>query len=138
MRDIIVSRKLQIIPLEDSATGVITWTCRTLDGSRATPNNQSYSSPELAVEAADLHFLAAEERERLKKADSLLSTLEKGEYFVKPRQLTSTNPSGESVISTVFDVLTPDGKPTTIKDKPTYSDAIIEMEEEKRKGRVKV
>lgn len=138
MRDIVVSRKLQIIPLEDSATGIITWVCRTIDGSRAAPSNGSYPSPELAVEAADLHFTAAEERERLRKADILLSTLDKGEYYIKPRQVTSTSPSGEPVISTVFDVLTLDGKPTPIKDKLTYSDAVVEFEEEKRKGRVKV
>lgn len=126
---IIKSRKLQLIPVRDRTSNTIGWVCKTIDGMRAAPSNRSYPTPEEAVEAAELHLYASEEREKERNASSALSSLEKllstGRY-VKPRHIQET---GE----THFDILTSDGKPTNVKDKPSLIDALVESEKEANK-----
>ena len=126
---IIKSRKLQLIPVRDRTSNTIGWVCKTIDGTRAAPSNNHYSTPEEAVEAAELHLSASEEREKERNSSSVLSSLEKllstGRY-IKSRHIQET---GE----TRFDILTSDGKPTNVKDKSSLIDALIESEKEANK-----
>ena len=83
MLTVLKARMLQLIPIRSDRDGNVQWTCRTIDGTRATGSNQLYITPEEAVEAADLNLSQAELRERERSASTIIEALEKGKYSVK-------------------------------------------------------
>ena len=121
MSEIIKSRGLQVISVKVSINGSsIGWVAKTIDGTRAAPRNEPYPTPEEAVEAADAWLTLSETAEKDRKGDRLIKALERGRYYIRPIQS-----SGASVLFTAY---LPDGTVTSVKDRLTFIQAVLDME----------
>lgn len=126
--EIITSRNLQIIPINSPRDNSIEWIARTIDGTRAAPGNIHYPSPQLAVEAAEIWFVAAEERERERSAERILSSLESGKYYIRPQEVSIVDEFGQPGKVIVFSSFLPDGTETGVKGKPSILEAALETD----------
>lgn len=123
MTAIIKARKLQIIPVGD-----IGWVARTVEGSRAGPKHSPYLTPEEAVEAAELWFVAAAARDTDTKAARIIAAIERGRYFIRVRNQTSVDSEGNPVTVKLFSAILPNGNTTPVTDRSSYVQAVIDME----------
>lgn len=116
MSAILKSRKLGVLPVRKGST--VEWTCKTVDDTRATGTNNTFSTPEEAVEAADINLSQAELREKERSAQSVIELLEKGKYQVKK------DPGG------TFSIITASGSITPITGRPNIIQAVLDAEAE--------
>lgn len=103
------------------------WIALTKNRERVRPPDSprdGYPNPQDAVEAAELHLQGAQERRRERLAVKAMGALNRGRYFVRPRQATV---SGIQV--TVFDVFNPDNSQTTIRSRESVWVAVRDAEE---------
>lgn len=129
MIEIIKNRKIQILPV-NLPNGSIGWVARTIDGSRAGPKHDPYSSPLDAVEAADQWFSASETRENDRRAERIIAALERGRYFIRSREIPSTDSEGKPNLIRVFSAFLPSGGATNVRDRPSFIQAVIDIEKE--------
>lgn len=108
--------------------GVLSWIARTMDGSRAGPKHVPYPSPEEAIEAADLWFAARDARETETRAGRIIAACETGRYFIRPRNVQSTDTQGNPITIKVFSGFAINGNPTAVVDRPSFTQAVIAME----------
>lgn len=104
------------------------WIARTKDGSRLSPGNVSFNSPEEAVEAANSSLLSMENRESEIKATRIVNSLESGKYFIRPKTVQSTDQDGNPTTQKLFSVFLPNGTATPVVDRLTLTQAVIDME----------
>lgn len=124
--EIITARSLQLIPVERD--NVTKWVVRTSKGTRSGGQNTLYSTPEDAVEAAENWFVASNLREQEAKSTKIITALEKGTYFIRPRDLSTTDENGQTIIIKVFSAVLSNGNLTPIRDRPSLIQAVIDME----------
>lgn len=127
MRAIIVARGLQLIAIKSNG-GAFLWLAKTSEGFRAGPKHAPYSTPEEAIEAAELHFIQSDLRELESKASKIISALERGRYFIRVRNQSSTNPEGEPITIKLFSAILPNGNTTPVVDRTSFTQAVIDME----------
>lgn len=129
MVSILKTRKLQVVPVIIDGNGNgIGWLTRTIDGSRAGVKHPPYSTPEEAVEAAEAHYLLTETTEKDRKSDKIIRALERGRYFIRPVQGTVIGENGKPTTTTLFTAFLPDGSITTVRERSTFIQAVLDME----------
>lgn len=124
--EIIKSRSLQLIPIEKD--NVIKWAVRTSKGTRAGGQNILYPTPEDAVEAAENWFISYASREQESKASRIIAALEKGTYFIRSREVLIPGDGGQQVSVRVFSAFLANGNATPIRDRSSFTQAVIDME----------
>lgn len=124
--EIIKARSLQLIPvLRDSATK---WTVKTSNGLRTGGQNTLYLSPEDAVEAAENWLISLSVRDQESKAIRIISALEKGLYFIRPKEISTQDENGQTVSVKVFSAFLSNGNATPVRDRNSFIQAVIDME----------
>ena len=116
MSAILQARKLQLIPVRSSTS--VQWTCKTIDGTRATGSNQLYDTPEETVEAADNHLSQAELRAREESASNIVAALEKGKYSFKKD------------VDGTFSILKSNGSVSSVTGRSSLTQAVLDAESE--------
>lgn len=126
MRAIIVARGLQLVPVKSNGTYL--WLARTSEGFRAGPKHAPYPTPEEAIEAAELHFATAESRDTERRSQRIIDALEKGTYFIRARDIASTDPEGNPITVKVFSGFLSNGNQTPVRDRVSFIQCVIDME----------
>lgn len=126
MVSIIKVRSLQVIPVE--VDGSVKWLAKTVNGTRAGIRHDPYSTPEEAVEAAELALSAADDRTQEEKLSVIISALQRGDYYIKPSIVNTPNPPGPPIRRVFFSVFNLNGSPTQIVDRSTFIQAVVDME----------
>ncbi len=125
---ILVTRKLQLVPIYNPSDKSLGWVARTIDGTRAAPKNTPYPTPEDAVEAADKWLSQAETLEKERGSQRAIQALEKGKYFIRPKEVLITDEQGNPGIVKLFSAFLIDGTATSIADRESYLQAVIDAE----------
>lgn len=127
MREIMVKWSIFPSPVKVNG-GSVGWLAKTIDGHRAGPKHVPYPTPEESIEAADIWLAARDRREEDTKSQRIIDALERGRYFIRPKNVQSTDEGGNPITVKVFSAFLPNGNATPVVDRSSFIQAVIDME----------
>lgn len=124
---ILKARSLGLIPVRSQSS--ILWRVVTISGTRATGRNQSFASPEEAVEAAEIHLGIVESRESGELVSQAILALSRGDFFIRPEEIPDPSNPGEK--QRVFNGFRANGQPSsTVRNRTSFIQSVLDMEKE--------
>lgn len=125
---ILKSRGFQLITVPDlSNPSTPRWAVRSSEGTRM-GGRGTFASPEEAIEAADTYLTAAGVRDQERRAQKLVAAAERGRYFIRVRETPGTDTEGNPIIIRLFTAVLPDGTITSVRDRLSFTQAVLDME----------